>query len=164
MKSPDRFGRNDAVPGSSGHHFFERWPRVAPSTKFFIVYIGRRNIFISCTVKLLPCHHLESETICVMDEYIVEDEDFQRKNSEWKPSEWISCGREYKDLPFYVSIEVQQARRMSAEIEATLPSPLYSPADFLHTSLPEWKESYDAWEEDDDLTAGTIAFDEHQPT
>ncbi|KAJ7216059.1 hypothetical protein GGX14DRAFT_391721 [Mycena pura] len=100
-----------------------------------------------------------------MDENIVEDEDFQRINTQWKPLEWISCGREYKDLPFHVSIEVQRARRMSAEMEATLPSPLYSPADFhLQASLPEWKESYDAWEEDDDLFAGTIAFHEQQPT
>ncbi|KAJ7194040.1 hypothetical protein GGX14DRAFT_404998 [Mycena pura] len=95
---------------------------------------------------------------------LVDDEDLQRKNPEWQPSEWISCGRLYQDLPLHVATEVARARRMPAEMEATLPSLQYSPAGFhMHASLPEWKPSCDKHEEDISDFA-VVAFDETQPT
>ena len=43
-----------------------------------------------------------------MDDYIIDDEDLQHGNPAWNPSEWIACGRDYKDLPAYVAVEAER--------------------------------------------------------
>ncbi|KAJ7210045.1 hypothetical protein GGX14DRAFT_565845 [Mycena pura] len=81
-----------------------------------------------------------------MDGHCIDDEDLQLPNQEWKPSEWIGCGKAYnlKDLPRHVAIQLERARIVPPHIQSILPSEALSPAAFYaHTDVPAWYESAD---------------------
>ena len=80
----------------------------------------------------------------IMDGHCIDDEDLQLPNPEWKPSEWIGCGKAYnlKDLPRHVAIQLERARIVPPHIQSILPSEALSPAAFYaHTDVPAWYES-----------------------
>ncbi|KAF7371887.1 hypothetical protein MVEN_00046000 [Mycena venus] len=91
-----------------------------------------------------------------MDEYIIDDDDLQRTNTQWVKSEWIGCNRTFRDIPEFVAIEAVRAIQIPPEIEAILPAEHNSPSQMYATSnLPTWDPALDTGTED----VGNIAID-----
>ncbi|KAJ7222292.1 hypothetical protein GGX14DRAFT_558378 [Mycena pura] len=79
-----------------------------------------------------------------MDDHIIDNDDLQRQNPSWKPSEWIGCGKAFKEIPRCVAIEFERIQLLPPEAQSILPSEAQSPAAFYtQTNLPTWSHVLD---------------------
>src|ERR1700761_9056833 len=80
----------------------------------------------------------------MMDDHIIDNDDLQRQNPSWKPSEWIGCRKAFKEIPRCVAIEFERIQLLPPEAQSILPSEAQSPAAFYtQTNLPTWSHVLD---------------------
>ncbi|KAJ7465357.1 hypothetical protein B0H11DRAFT_2307986 [Mycena galericulata] len=92
---------------------------------------------------------------------LFDDDDLHQMNPLWSASDWIGCGRTYRDVPEHVALEAARARQIPAKVSSTLPSEFLSPAGFYASStLPPWNNEYDAYR----VASSEVDFDATEPS
>ncbi len=93
---------------------------------------SRRRILV--LLKLLIPHY---PTMPQPDEEIYDDDELQGTNPAWNQHEWISCGRQYHDVPRYVVLELNRMLLIPESIHRSIPSATLSISEFLKLRLPK---------------------------